>query len=122
LVPLFLVQLIPWAPLGSDLAQTLVQLAIPIAYGGALVVWSGQTVGMRAVNIRVVPLAPCSELSVGQGWGRAAYNLPSAIPGVWVGPLLGLIDCCWMLWDRPNRQTLHDRISRTIVVKSLYAR
>ncbi len=114
-IPLVLLTAGPWAPFPNGLMQTVVQLAIQITYGGALLMCFGRTLGMRALNIRVISITADSELTAGQSWLRtAAFSLPSLLPTV--GVFWGLIDCGWLLWDKPNRQTLHDKIARTIVV------
>jgi uncharacterized RDD family membrane protein YckC len=68
---------------------------------------SGQTVGKRAMSIRVA-----AEDSNGPiDYGRAAIrNLVRIVSGLacWIGYL-------WMLWD-PEKQTWHDKVARTNVV------
>ena len=68
---------------------------------------SGQTVGKKILNIRVI------RFDVGQplGYGRAALR--------YVGSLLSGLVCAlgylWMLWDN-EKQTWHDKIATTVVV------
>lgn len=68
---------------------------------------SGQTVGMRALSIRVIDA---------QGYGRVDFGrcviryLVALVSGLACG--LGYL---WMLWD-PQRQTWHDKAAGTIVV------
>ncbi|WP_161791310.1 RDD family protein [Streptacidiphilus jiangxiensis] len=118
-VPMLVLLVVGRGPLASGgLVQTVLGQAMSIVYGGALVAGYGRTVGMRALNIRVVPLDPSAELTSGQAWLRAvAFNLPSVLPVV--GVFWVFVDCLWMLWDKPNSQTLHDKIARTVVVTTV---
>ncbi|MEY9942261.1 RDD family protein [Streptacidiphilus sp. MAP5-3] len=87
--------------------------ALQLQFGG------GRTLGMRAFRIRVVPIGTerAGRLTAGQAWLRTAvYVLPAAVLGV--GAYLSMLDCLWMLWDRPNQQTLHDKAARTVVVRA----
>jgi uncharacterized RDD family membrane protein YckC len=68
---------------------------------------SGQTVGKRAMNIRVIDFAAGGPI----GPGRALLR--------YVGRILSAIPCglgyFWMLWDK-EKQTWHDKIATTVVV------
>ena len=68
---------------------------------------SGQTVGKRALGIRVIDFASGGSI----GYGRAALR--------WIGRLLSSIPCylgyLWMLWDK-EKQTWHDKIASDVVV------
>jgi uncharacterized RDD family membrane protein YckC len=76
----------------------------------------GQTVGKMAVGIKVVLFADGSL----PGWGPAItrWGLP-AVAGLlpWVGGLGVLLIYLWMLWD-PNRQGLHDKLAKTVVIRA----
>jgi uncharacterized RDD family membrane protein YckC len=71
---------------------------------------SGQTIGKRAVGIRV------RDSSGGRaGYGQAfARNLVARVIGLI--PFVGLIDVLWPLWD-DDKQCLHDKAASTIVVR-----
>jgi uncharacterized RDD family membrane protein YckC len=70
---------------------------------------SGQTIGKRAVGIRVR-----NEHGGPAGYGHAfARNLVGRMIGL--VPLVGLIDVLWPLWD-DRRQCLHDKAGGTLVV------
>ncbi len=118
LVPLVPLTIGPWAPFPSSPMSTVCQQAIQIVYAGALLASSGQTLGMRALNIRVISTTPDNGLTAGQAWLRTAvFSLPPLLPIV--GTLWAVVDCGWLLWSdgpNPNRQTLHDKIARTVVV------
>ena len=68
---------------------------------------SGQTVGKRAMNIRVVDFNTGTTI----GHGRAAIR--------WVFRLVSFFVCLlgylWMLWDK-EKQTWHDKVSGAVVV------
>ena len=68
---------------------------------------SGQTVGKRAMSIRVVGMHPGSTIGYAGAFVRVIGKIVSAIPC-----LLGFF---WMLWD-PERQTWHDKFADAVVV------
>ncbi|MEU5880127.1 RDD family protein [Spirillospora sp. NPDC047279] len=83
-----------------------------------LVLW-GRTLGKRIMKLRVAPkAAPTAPLSPFRGLGRAAaYPMLFMVLGVL--PLISfvnLFNSLWLLWDRPLRQCLHDKIANTLVV------
>jgi uncharacterized RDD family membrane protein YckC len=68
---------------------------------------SGQTIGKRVMNIRIID----AENSGPIGFGRAAIR--------YFAKILSAIPCAlgffWMLWD-DNKQTWHDKLSTDVVV------
>lgn len=68
---------------------------------------SGQTVGKRAMNIRIVDAETGGPIGYGRAVLRYFARIVSAIPC-----LLGFF---WMLWD-DNKQTWHDKITTNVVV------
>ena len=68
---------------------------------------SGQTVGKRALGIRVVDFATGGPI----GYGRATIR--------WVGRFISGLLCylgyLWMLWDK-EKQTWHDKMANDVVV------
>jgi uncharacterized RDD family membrane protein YckC len=68
---------------------------------------TGQTLGKRAVGIRVIDFAAGGPIGTGRALLRYVGRILSAIPC-----LLGYF---WMLWD-PQKQTWHDKISGSVVV------
>lgn len=67
----------------------------------------GQTVGKRAVGIRVVDSRTGSSIGILRGVVRYLVSIVSA-----AALLLGYL---WMLWDSEN-QTWHDKAARDLVV------
>jgi uncharacterized RDD family membrane protein YckC len=78
----------------------------------------GQTVGMMLVRVRVVRDGSLDALGYGRAFGRAIVQQVFQTVGVLVtlGFLVGLLDGLWPLWDK-KRQTLHDKVVRTVVLR-----
>jgi uncharacterized RDD family membrane protein YckC len=100
---------------GEDIWYTLLGTAVTMAYfiileGGS----SGQTIGKRALSIRVIHQQTGGPIGYSRALGRnAVRTLPSLIPVItW---FWGLLDALWMLWDK-EKQTLHDKAAGTLVV------
>ena len=72
----------------------------------------GQTVGKRALRIRVRRESQDALLSYGAAFGRYAMVFVFAIFTI---PLL--LDYLFPLWDR-QRQSLHDKVASSIVVRA----
>jgi uncharacterized RDD family membrane protein YckC len=86
----------------------LVSLAVGIAYYGYLEGSpSGQTIGKRALGIRVIDLKAGGPIGFSRGVIRYFSRILSAIP-----LLLGYF---WMLWDA-EKQTWHDKLAGSVVV------
>ncbi|CAB4858982.1 unannotated protein [freshwater metagenome] len=120
LVPLLLVVGVALVD-AQPIIATLVGFAIQFAYLSLM--WTkrhGQTVGAKALRIRVVA-ADGSPMTPEMAYRRAAVlqllNVGSSM--TWVLRPLGqvalLLNVLWPLWD-PQKQTLHDKAAGTIVV------
>lgn len=99
---------LPTASLGTVLLFNLFTIAVGVAYygyfeGGA----SGQTLGKRALGIRVISQDTGGPLGAGRAIGRYFARALSAL-----ACLLGYL---WMLWDR-EKQTWHDKLTTSVVV------
>jgi uncharacterized RDD family membrane protein YckC len=90
--------------------STLLNIVAGVAYYGLLEGGAtGQTIGKKICAIRVVDAESGQPgIGVGRGIGRYFARWLSAIP-----LLLGYF---WMLWD-PKKQTWHDKLVSSIVVK-----
>lgn len=89
------------------------QAVVVIIYGAILCgLPRGQTVGMMMVGTRVIDERLGGPIGFPRAFGRAAFEYLLAVflffP--WV------IDMLFPLWD-PKRQTLHDKVTRSVVVK-----
>ena len=103
LVTLYLVSLAVLIPLSY-----LVQYLYLVVYQ----VRKGQTIGKRALKIRVVRLADGAPLDTGMANRRWLVQAGCGLIGI-----LALLDGLWQLWDQPYRQCLHDKWPQTTVVK-----
>ena len=68
---------------------------------------SGQTVGKRVMNIRVIDFTNGEPLGVGKALVRYVGRIASTV--------VCLLGYFWMLWD-DQKQTWHDKIAGTVVV------
>jgi uncharacterized RDD family membrane protein YckC len=92
----------------GNVAGGLIGLAIGIGYYGYLEgSKSGQTIGKRAIGIRVIDFNTGGPIGFGRAVIRYFGRIVSAIPC-----LLGFF---WMLWDK-ERQTWHDKFATDVVV------
>jgi uncharacterized RDD family membrane protein YckC len=84
---------------------------------------AGQTIGNRAVGVRVMDAATGAPLPYARSLIRylvsSAATIVSLIsPGIGSAvSLLVLIGYLWMLWD-PRKQTWHDKAANSLVVRS----
>jgi uncharacterized RDD family membrane protein YckC len=90
-----------------------IQALIVIGYGAIMCgAKRGQTVGMMLVGIRAIDQQQGGAIGFARALGRAAFEYLMAI-------LLfvpWIIDMLFPLWD-PSNQTLHDKVTRTVVIK-----
>jgi uncharacterized RDD family membrane protein YckC len=96
----------------NDSLASLINLLIAIAYytyfeGGP----TGQTIGKKALGIRVIDFNAGGPIGYGRGFIRYIGRILSTIP-----LLLGYF---WMLWDK-EKQCWHDKIASTVVVPVEY--
>jgi uncharacterized RDD family membrane protein YckC len=68
---------------------------------------TGQTVGKRALGIRVIDFRAGGPIGYGRGFLR---NIAKILSG-----LVLLLGYLWMLWDK-EKQTWHDKLATTVVV------
>lgn len=80
----------------------------PILYYSFMEGKYGQTVGKKAAGIKVVRADSDEPLGFGKGFARWLGRIPSSL-------ILGL-GYFWMIWDN-EKQTWHDKIAETYVVK-----
>jgi uncharacterized RDD family membrane protein YckC len=99
-------------PTGGTIAIAVI-LGI-VGFVGVLFYWaklegrSGQSVGSRALSIRVVDTASGQPIGGGRAIGRYFARILSA--------LVCYLGYFWMLWD-PEKQTWHDKLANSVVVK-----
>ncbi|MCX4693112.1 RDD family protein [Streptomyces sp. NBC_01408] len=101
---------------GSGLIMTLISIVAYVGYDWLLTKKNGQTVGKKALGLRVAMLNDGSVPQSNASLGRAAM--------LWLPTLI----CCFCLWpialvisilvDKPYKQGLHDKVGKTVVVQS----
>ncbi|WP_405980499.1 RDD family protein [Streptomyces sp. NBC_00158] len=101
---------------GTGLVWTLIAILAYVGYDWWFTKKNGQTVGKKAMGLRVAMLNDGSVPPSGPALGRGAV--------LWVPTLV----CCFCLWplalivsmlvDKPYRQALHDKVAKTVVVTS----
>ena len=96
---------------GAETLGTLVSLAGTIAF---LVLYckkvsQGQSWGQKVTGVRVVDVTSGASISAGRVFGRQLAKIVSQI--------VCFLGFFWMIWD-PKKQTWHDKIVNTIVVKA----
>lgn len=91
----------------NDDAATIAGLVLGIAYYTYFEGSTGQTLGKKALGIRVVSLEGGGSIGYGRAFIRYIGRIVSAIP-----LLLGYF---WMLWDK-EKQTWHDKFAGSVVV------
>ena len=104
------------AALTGFYVSALVAAAIGLLYEVVQIALWGQTIGKRAVNVKVVNAVHGGL----PGWGKSIGRW--AIPGLLnliplIGWLLSLVCYLSLLWDRV-RQGWHDRAAGTLVIKT----
>jgi uncharacterized RDD family membrane protein YckC len=96
---------------GASLALNLLSIAAGAAYYGILEGGpTGQTLGKKAVRIRVVD-ATTGLPGIGTARGVGRYFAR------WLSQIVLYLGYFWMLWD-PKKQCWHDKLARTLVVKA----
>jgi len=93
--------------LGSDNAANVAGLLLGIAYYTYLEGSTGQTLGKKALGIRVIDLKGGGS----NGYGRAFIRYI----GRFVSGIVLLLGYLWMLWDK-EKQTWHDKFANSVVV------
>jgi uncharacterized RDD family membrane protein YckC len=91
---------------GGNGAEGIV-LLLGIAYYTYLEGSSGQTLGKKALGIRVIDLGGGGSI----GYGRAFIRYI----GRYVSGIVLLLGYLWMIWDK-EKQTWHDKFANSVVV------
>ncbi|MGW0395678.1 RDD family protein [Streptomyces sp. NPDC003042] len=101
---------------GTGLLWTLIAIVAYVGYDWWMTKTDGRTLGKKAMGLRVAMLNDGSVPGSNAALGRAAM--------LWIPTLV----CCFCLWplalivsmliDKPYKQGLHDKVAKTVVVKS----
>lgn len=96
----------------------LIATALWFAYEVPATANTGQTIGKRIMGIKVVRLESAERLGFGRSFRRwNTLGLPTLLWLCCVGFILQLVDCLYLLFDRPLYQALHDKSAHTVVVE-----
>jgi len=102
--------------MGPLVILVLVEVLITAAYTALMLRFRGATLGQLALRLRTVPVGVGRAARL--GWGRAitkglVWGLLSRVSPLYLVTLFSIL---MPLWDK-RRQTLHDKIARTQVVR-----
>ncbi|MFE4971720.1 RDD family protein [Kitasatospora sp. NPDC056651] len=87
---------------------------IYLLYEALMLSRDGQTLGKKAMKIRVAMLADGNKPTQSAAWTRAAVFILPAV--LCCAALWWIIDGFFGVFDRPYRQCLHDKAAKTVVV------
>jgi len=105
------------------LAGALAVMAPSAIYVIGMIAWRGQTLGEQAMGLRVVRLIDGQHPGLTPSLARWAVLAVAGLAGLFASYLVGWLTLwtlavyLWATWD-PNRQGLHDRFARVIVINT----
>ncbi|MEV7778669.1 RDD family protein [Kitasatospora sp. NPDC088351] len=114
-----IIVVLPFASLGDRSGSTgafWLACALYLVYEGLMLSRDGQTLGKKAMKIRVAMLADGNSPAPAAAWTRAAVFIVPAV--VCCAALWWLIDGLFGVFDKPYRQCLHDKAAKTVVVST----
>ncbi|SOB83903.1 RDD family protein [Streptomyces sp. 1331.2] len=88
--------------------------ALYLIYDALMTSRDGQTLGKKAVKVRVAMLVDGSTPTQSAAWTRAAvFILPAVLccAAIW-----WIVDGIFGVFDKPYRQCIHDKVAKTVVV------
>jgi uncharacterized RDD family membrane protein YckC len=92
--------------------------ALWFAYEVPAVANTGQTLGKRLTGIKVVGMEGSARLGFGRSLRRwNILGFPTLLWACCIGFVWQLVDCVYLLFDRPLQQAFHDKAARTVVVQ-----
>jgi uncharacterized RDD family membrane protein YckC len=108
---------------GLQMVIVLLAAALWFAYEVPTTANTGQTLGKRIMGLKVTRLDRDGPLGFGRSFRRwNTLGLPTLLWVCCVGFVLQLVDCAYVLFDRPLHQALHDKTAQTVVVQLPRAR
>ncbi|MFD0347657.1 RDD family protein [Kitasatospora aburaviensis] len=87
-----------------------------LVYQGVMFSRDGQTLGMKAMKIRVAMLVDGNVPTPAAAWTRAAVFILPAV--LCCAALWWVIDGLFGVFDKPYRQCVHDKAAKTVVVST----
>ncbi|MFD8082134.1 RDD family protein [Kitasatospora sp. NPDC059722] len=110
---------LPFASLGDRSGETgafWLACALYLVYEGLMLGRDGQTLGKKAMKVRVAMLIDGNSPTQSAAWTRAAvYILPAVLC---CAVLWWIIDGLFGVFDKPYRQCIHDKAAKTVVVST----
>lgn len=100
--------------LGARFGANAITAVIAILYFGLQHGKWGQSIGKRALGIRVVRAADNGPIGYGAAFGRVLFTYVFSVITFSIG---SLIDAIWVLFDG-RKQALHDKVVRSVVVNA----
>jgi uncharacterized RDD family membrane protein YckC len=116
-------QKVPAPPESANLLLVLMSVvatAVWFAYEVPASANSGQTLGKRLFGIKVVRIESEERLGFGRSFRRwMRLGLPTLFWALCAGftAILQIIDCLFVVIDKPLRQALHDKSAATVVIQ-----
>ncbi len=110
---------LPFASLGDRTGSTgafWLACVLYFIYEGTMLSRDGQTLGKKAMKVRVAMLVDGNTPTGSAAWTRAAVFIVPAI--VCCAALWWIIDGLFGVFDKPYRQCLHDKAAKTVVVST----
>ncbi|MFF7592038.1 RDD family protein [Kitasatospora purpeofusca] len=87
-----------------------------LVYEGVMLSRDGQTLGKKAMKVRVAMLVDGNTPTPSAAWTRAAVFILPAV--LCCAVLWWLIDGLFGVFDKPYRQCIHDKAAKTVVVST----
>jgi uncharacterized RDD family membrane protein YckC len=101
-------------PTGGTIAAAvllgLVALGAMVLYYTNMIGKTGQTIGKKATNVRVVDATSGAPIGNGRALGRFLF-------AAFISGNICALGYLWALWD-PRKQTWHDKVVSSVVVKA----
>lgn len=98
---------------GDRFVANIITAVVAIVYFALQHAKSGQSLGKRALGIRVVR-TDGGPIGYGPAFGRVTFTYGLNIITFGIG---SLVDVVWILWDQ-HKQALHDKLAKSVVVKA----
>ncbi|MEE1785952.1 RDD family protein [Streptomyces sp. SP17BM10] len=111
--------LLPFARLGDRSGETgafWLACALYFVYEGLMLSRDGQTLGKKAMKVRVAMLVDGNSPTQSAAWTRAAVFILPAV--LCCAILWWIIDGLFGVFDKPYRQCIHDKAAKTVVVST----
>ncbi|MFG3054999.1 RDD family protein [Kitasatospora sp. NPDC048239] len=112
--------ILPFASLGDRAGSTgafWLACALYLVYEALMLSHDGQTLGKKAMKVRVAMLIDGNKPTQSAAWTRSAVFVVPAV--LCCAILWWLIDGVFGVFDKPYRQCIHDKAAKTVVVTTV---